>query len=251
MSSQLWHADANLVRLQTARISAAVDLSLPAHGVHQLAIDGKSLSEVQLPEVQLLGVDLTLADRTGAQAAPDRFLRGGDLAVTYPDQPQTAARTEIYWRAASDTRAIASLQLLVSVQTNLLDSLPMLVARSRLAAVSVLRLEDAARGTFVGVAPGDRDDRSATAGGYLLRLPGTKLSYAQLVHPADSKATHISQANDASPCELSHALFAEHLEKGVILRARVLGVLLERAGDEDAAAQHFADFLAADLPLTT
>jgi hypothetical protein len=196
----------------------------------------------------LLGVEI--APAPGQQSAPgiEHFLRGGDLAATYADQPQPQARTQVYWRAAASSSAIASLELLVSVQTNLLDSRPQLVARSTIAAESVWRLDDFGRGTFVEIT---HDDAGVTSGGCVFRL-NSELSYAQLVHPADSQATFLQvQRSETSRYELRHELFAERLEKGVILRARVLGVLLARANDLHDAARHFAEFLAADLPLTT
>ncbi len=51
--------------------------------------------------------------------------------------------------------------------------------------------------------------------------------------------------------QLAHQLFAERLEKGVILRARVLGVLVDRDGDLAAAARHYENFVSAAPPLTT
>ncbi len=245
--SQLWHADDGLIRLQALRVTAVVSLARPAAGMQQIAIDGESLGQ------QLLGVNLAPTPAPHSETTRDYFLRGGDLAVSYADQPQPAARTQIYWRAASTPATIASVQLLVSVQTDRLDSCPKLVVRSRLAAESVLCLDDASGGTFVSVPPGFDHDRTSSASGYLFRLHGAKYSFAQFVHPADARTTSLKMqsANDSPSYELDHELFAEHLEKGVILRARVLGLLLDRANDQEAAAAHFANFLTADLPLTT
>jgi hypothetical protein len=173
------------------------------------------------------------------RAFPARRRSGGHLCRS------TAARS-----ATVTTRAIASLELLVSVQTNLLDGRPRLVAHSIVAADSVRRLDDLERGTFVEIASDD-ENANIASGGCLFRL-SPELSYAQLVHPADSHSTVCQRQPGAQArYELRHELFTQHLEKGVILRARVLGVLLPRANDLDVAAQCFADFLAAELPLTT
>jgi hypothetical protein len=246
--SQLWHADKGLIRLQAPRVSAVVDLSRPAFGMHGIVIDGESHGNQHL-----LGVDLPLAPAKQGDAPLEYFLRGGDLAVAYADQPQPAARTQVYWRAASLPDVIASVQLLVSVQTNRLDGCPQLAACSRLTSESVLRTLDASRATFVSVTPENGAIQTSSACGYLFRLSGDKYSFAQLVHPADVQKTSLQmQRGNGSPSyELNHELFAEHLEKGVILRARMLGLLLDRANDQEAAAAHFANFLAADLPLTT
>jgi hypothetical protein len=243
MSALLWHDDAGIVRLKTPRMSATVDLAIPSAGLHDIRIDGTSIGEDQL-----LGVEI--APPLGKHRADrvEHFLRGGDLAATYSDQPHPEARTEVYWRAAEKTQAIASFELLVSVQTNLLLGRPQLAAHSIIAAESVWRLDDLERGAFVEIAA---EGSNVASSGWLFRL-NSELSYAQLVHPADSHATRCQRRQGESPrYELRHELFAERLEKGVILRARVLGVLVTRANDLAAAAQHFADFLASDPPLTT
>jgi hypothetical protein len=175
-------------------------------------------------------------------------------------------RAEIYWRAAAHelAGAIAAIELLASVQTSLLDSCPRLLTRSSLAAEQVLQLRDVERAAFEQVsqisdsdttnAPSDRPDC------YLFRLAAAKFSYLEMVPPSDVQTSSSRQCVGAirplaSPApnrfELRHQLFAERLEKGVILRARVLGVLLDRAGDQAAAARHYAAFISERPPLTT
>jgi hypothetical protein len=186
----------------------------------------------------------------------DCFVRGGDLAITYSDRPQAAMRTQIYWRAAPGTQGtIATIELLVSVQTSLLDSCPTMTTSSQIPADQSLVWDDQTSGTFRELSkcapPAGPGNQQPHACGYLYRLRDCHFSYAEMAHPADTQGTCCelpdkSQRHDASLC---HTLFAERLEKGVILRARVLGVFLDRAGDEEAAAAHFAAFLAADPPL--
>ena len=87
----------------------------------------------------------------------------------------------------------------------------------------------------------------------MIRLENAGLSYAQMIHPRDARETTLRSASETGPqtVELRHQLFAQRLEKGVILRATALGVLLDRANDCAAAALHYAAFLAEQLPLTT
>jgi hypothetical protein len=88
----------------------------------------------------------------------------------------------------------------------------------------------------------------------LLRLPELGVSYAEMVHPADPGRSELHRVSKPSPeaaaLELRHHLFTAALEKGVILRARVLGVFLERADDEAAAAGYYQAFAATAPPLT-
>jgi hypothetical protein len=168
-------------------------------------------------------------------------------------------RAQLYWRAGVHERhgAIVAIELLASVQTNLFDSCPKLAVRSQLVASEAYRMADAARGSFVGIVPpGDDflpDDSPDVPQCYLFRLPGRQYSYAEMVHPADSRHSNWEGWLHGADyrLQLRHELFAERLEKGVILRARVLGVLLDREDDKAAAARHWNAFLHEALPLTT
>jgi hypothetical protein len=55
----------------------------------------------------------------------------------------------------------------------------------------------------------------------------------------------------AATVEVRHHLFARPLEKGVILRSRVLGLWLEPQDDVAVALAHFRRFAASEPPLTT
>lgn len=238
MSLALWQARQQAMRLELPRLTAIVDPLQPARGLHDIHIDG-----IPTSPARVLQVELPPAEQPGI----DAFVRAGDLAITYAERPAPAMRTQVYWRAGSHAQqdAIAAIELLVSVQTSLLDSCPRLVARSELFVDEVLCLDDTGRGQ--SAIPANEPC------GYLFRPAGQEFSYAEMIHPADAHGTRLeSQAVDGGQrVELSHQLFAERLEKGVILRARVLGLWVDRAGDQDAAAKHFQAFLAAKLPLTT
>ncbi len=142
------------------------------------------------------------------------------------------------------------------MQTSLLDSCPTLLSHSELPVGSAFRLHGAQWQTMSEIAPSDQPvtiKRGTEPGGFLFRLADSDLSYAELVHPADSERSQLEMQGGAKACRarLSHELFAARLEKGVILRARVFGVFLTRDGDCEAAAEHFAEFMAAEPPLTT
>jgi hypothetical protein len=73
-----------------------------------------------------------------------------------------------------------------------------------------------------------------------------------MVQPADGRESRWEGwlAGADYRFELRHDLFAQRLEKGVILRARVLGILLDRADDKAAVLAHWNSFLREPLPLT-
>jgi hypothetical protein len=241
MPSELWHAQEHLVLLALARLSASVDPLRPDRGLHDVRIDAQPLAGAALLEVDLPPVD--------AAAAPTQIevvRRGGDLSIAYSDRPQSAMSAQIYWRAASHTSsgALAAIELVVSVETSLLDSNPTIFISSHLPVEETLALGDPRRGAFSRVADGSHSV------GYLLRLSGGKFSYAEMVHPGDAHESRCETSRQGTAF-LRHQLFSQRLEKGVILRARVLGVVLDRAGDENAMVEHFAAFESSEPPLTT
>ena len=64
-------------------------------------------------------------------------------------------------------------------------------------------------------------------------LPGTPTSYIEMVHPGDFDSSSVEatvipmhEMKPAAGVSLRHPLFCERLEKGVILRSRVLALFL-------------------------
>lgn len=254
---QLWHeADNRQARLQLERFSAVVDASNPSGGLSEACIDG-----CKLTSLHPLGVELAPIKPDDALLNPgvELHARGGDFVATYADRPAPNMRAQLYWRAGTHPRqgAIAAIELVVSVQTSLLDSSPTLAVRSGLIASEAFQMTDAASGSFAAIVPPGNDapfdDSPRAPHCYLLRLPGRQYSYAEMVHPADCRESNWDGwLHDADyRLQLRHELFAQRLEKGVILRARVLGVLLDRKDDKAAAAGHWNAFLREPLPLTT
>jgi hypothetical protein len=90
----------------------------------------------------------------------------------------------------------------------------------------------------------------------LLRLPDGQGSYVEMVHPLDFGRTEIcgvgvTESGEARLWSFKHTLFAETLEKGVILRSRVLGAFVGREADEEQAASLYREFANSEPPLTT
>ncbi len=107
-------------------------------------VDGASLLGVELPD-----------DVTGPDAAVDVHVRSADLVASYAPSRGWPYGAQIYWRVWIPEQAavLAAVELIVSVQTNLLDSHPRLMARSWLPECDVLRLSQVERGAFVAVSP--------------------------------------------------------------------------------------------------
>jgi hypothetical protein len=245
----VWHVAEPIARVRLERFTAAIDPLHPGAGLHDVEIEG-----VPLPEFNALGVQLPgIAPET-----VESYTRAGDLIVTYAAVPAPQMRTQLYWRSLAHERrgAVAALVLVASVQTDLLDSRASLVVGTQLVASEVYQLTDPASGKFTSIVPPSGSPEAAESPDwprcYLCRLPGRKYSYAEMVPSGEEGRSHWEGWLHGADyrLQLRHELFARPLEKGVILRARVLGVLLERENDRRAATEHWAALLADELPLT-
>lgn len=251
---QVWQdVEGHQGRIQLERCAAVVDWQNPRIGLTEVRLDGQVLTDFHP-----LGVELSALASEEVSAA-EHYIRSGDLVATYPDRPAEQLRTQVYWRAGSHARdgALAAIELVVSVQTALLDSCPKIAIASHLHATEVLRMTDAQSGAFTSIVPPSAEaDPDGIAGAphcYLFRLPGRQHSYIEMIHPADVENSSWDGWLQGAHyrLQLRHELFADRLEKGVILRARVLGVIVDRRDDKAAALRHWQHFLTGELPLTT
>lgn len=93
--------------------------------------------------------------------------------------------------------------------------------------------------SHTGLLPGEIFLLETDALPILLVQPfGVNGSYAEMVHPHDG----IGIETDGKGA-FRYRLFGHDLEKGVILRGRLRGLVLPRDGDEDAARAAFAEFV--------
>ncbi len=249
--SRPWQVNERTACLRLARSTATVSLEAPERGLGDWTIDGQPISSARL-----LQVGLPHVEQPHERALVEHYIRGNDLVATYVERPGPQMHTQIYWRAVEPSSAatIAAVEVLVSVQTNLLDSCPRVVMRSELNASEVFRLTDANRGDFEPLTAPRRDFRIAAGAPACLvfRLGGHRLSYAEMTQHCEGESTSldVAAADDSCHVEVRHGLFSQRLEKGVILKARALGVLLDRQADQQAAALHYRALLAEEPPLT-
>lgn len=250
MTERWQEVDERLARVQLERFAATVDLWNPAGGLREVTVDGRAVSDFHP-----LCVELPLA-ANAASSGSEHYVRSGDLVATYANLPAPDMRSQIYWRAtAHESRgAIAAISLVASVQTATLDSCPTLSVASRVVVSEALQLAE--RGAFTAILPwidgGPREDPDAPHC-YLLRLPGRQYSYVEMVHPGVRHTSNWEGWLRGSDYrfELRHELFAGSLEKGVILRGSILGLLVDQRDDQDAVRAHWEAFLRDEVPLTT
>lgn len=265
-----WSLQAEQASIQLGSWTAVVHSASPQWGLHQIR-HGRQ-------DVPIRALQVALPARVGAPSgfdAPstyrlaDRYVRGTDLILSYePSEPierlaenRRPLVSQVYWRAQA-SGPIAVLDLLISIQTDLLESRPLLEVRTGLpgelwsADVSSLHANaaDPAWEPLRTGATQPRGSLSLAQGRIVLcRIPNIDFSYAEMIHPSDDLgATWRPNSATASPAGiLERRLFHEYLEKGVIRRARLRGIFVPRDDDGRLALGSYRDFLAERLPLTT
>jgi hypothetical protein len=252
VKSPVWQLVKQRAGLRLAELRAAIDVSRPADGLADLRLGGDSLRGARV-----LGIEFPSVREGETAGLAECYVRGADLAAVYRESESWPVRVDAVWRAdvpsASDG-PVATLKLLVSVRAHVLDSRPELWVESVVPASEVLRLADAEPARFETV----RDtsplniDRGEGAGCLVFRLPESDVSYAEMVHPADFLESRLEREGTLDRAvRVRHRLFSCPLEKGIVLRARVCGVLLARGQDTQLAAEFHAAFAAEEPPLGT
>lgn len=253
-----WTLEGHRARLQLAHWQGTLDLRRTADGLGQWQRDRRPAGAARL-----LAVDLA-----GQGAAPeDSYVRVGDLVATYPQTAERPMRVQIYWRVDPQRQSAAdwlAIDVQVSVQTALLDVPTPLSVTTRIAAAEVCRWLDAGGGLLqaVPLKPGGTlpIEPAQGAGCLLFRPAGVDWSYAEMIHPADFQHDELADVSASTSIDalladrelvLTHHLFPESLEKGVILRSRLRGALLPRARDQQLLAECYAAFRETPPPLTT
>jgi hypothetical protein len=211
------------------------------------------------PAARLLGIALFSTVHAASVPPLENYVRGADLVVAYEQSGPQSVRVDALWRATAPVAAdvfLAAVDLVVSVRTDVLDSRPELPVQSMVPAGEVLQLQslDPVGWTALPLppaAPVTIGPDSGT-GCVLFRLPGSDLSYVEMVHPADFQYDELRRDEfGGHAVHIAHRLFRTSLEKGVILCARVRGIFLKRRGDTECAGQCYAAFAGADPPLGT
>jgi hypothetical protein len=254
MSIPTWQIDQGIAAMRLKQLSATLAVTRPDRGLHEVSVETRSFGEARF-----LGLALPSVAQGEATSSFDCYARGRDLIVAYPESPSWPVCADIIWRAISpaETRdVVAGVDVVISVRTALLDSWPELAVRSVLPSAEVLRLAEAETGQFepCGVTPGSGCVFDVSTGPclFVFRFPDLAFSYAEMTHPADFRGAALaSPAENPTSVETRHRLFAERLEKGVILRGRVRGVVVDRTRDLQTAAACYAALATADPPLGT
>jgi len=289
----MWRFENKQALLLNPSWTLELDVESPDAGLGDLAIGGPCPEQAPVFQrfgAKLLQIQSPYQDSIGRPVCESAYVRGADLVATYRMSNSHEICWQVYWRElVAEENAIGGIELIVSVQTDLLDSDPRLYVGSHFAAVELLKI---APGTSqhacsvdigsgceeTGRAPGRGDEDTASAegrelpgqvsspsrsiarptfasldppGALLARPPQASFSYLELIHPADFSAVEVTGDGAEPPTFASRFhLFDDHLEKGVIRRARLRAVVLPRADDIAMATACYHSFLQSAIPLT-
>ncbi len=253
MSTPAWQLEGSQARLEIAGLRATLDAPYLDAGLTGIVAAGEPLVNLRL-----LAVERPASNATGRPASPTEcYLRGNDLVATCRESPAWPVQVDAVWRAVSlggEARTLAAVDLVLSAHTNVLDGRPQLAIATTAPESPAFRLTDRAAAVWQSVElPAGHVqilEPSTGCGCLLLRLPGGAWSYAEMLHPVDFHRDQLT-IRDPGCVQLRHQLFPETLEKGVLVRARLRGVWVARAGDLETAAACYAAFAAGEPPLGT
>jgi hypothetical protein len=216
-------------------ISATVDLDRPRQG---MTLAGESVSTPST----LLGIDLRSEYRL-----TDHWLRGDDVTAVYETADARHLRTTAMWRLHSFDSATRAWELIASAQTSLLQSDSVLAVVSEIDATEILW------GTCSDGVMQWHTDPSPEATCVLLGRGGATGSVHTSVlvaaHPGDARRMTVRR--DGTRIVVECWLFSTALEKGVLLRSRVLAAVGPAATATHWAGDLAAKFAASPPMLTT
>ncbi len=245
-----WHLEQRIAELRVDRLQARFALDAPEQGLVDLRLDGRELGGAALLALQ---VPSEMRDHFRAVECD---VRGGDLLLVYASSGEWPVTVESLWKTApsADSDVLATLDLVVSVHTERLEDCAATRAwqpRVRGGPLVVGDRRDGPDRRLCGPARAREVQARGgpTPSGFLVRLPGQGVSYAEMVYPADYRGSSVRRESPPLASELEHVLFSDRLEKGVILRAWVRTMFLARQRDAELAAAAYQCFVASDPPL--
>jgi hypothetical protein len=235
--SAAWQLDGTTARLFGASASATIELAHPEHGA-AISLPENSAEPVAL---QILGIETGKAN-TPSGGRLDAYVRGADLVAIYEESPPAQIRTQCFWRIIEPnhfapqnaSEVVVALDLILSVNTSLLENNPQSRVSSHILQTQErfeLVRDENKQLEFRAVKESSTHEaeRSTGTGCFLYRCGSTEFSFVQMVHPVDFNGAWVEAET------ISHQLFQQRLEKGVILRSRVRAAVLRRNHDLSTA----------------
>jgi hypothetical protein len=171
------------------------------------------------------------------------------LVVRYCPTAAERFSPQVHWRFQAAEQAVG-VEVIISMQTDLLDSRPMVESASSFSVGQLLGAADQGASFRKATEPG-RTEWSTAMPVLLFRPSDASSSYIEMAYPPDVVGFWMQSGEDADRHESGFRLLHEHLEKGVIRRLRVAGWFVPRDDDCQRASQLFNRLVHSAPPLTT
>lgn len=220
----------------------AIDLAVPQEGIALLLRHDRVVRHDHIHD-HLLGIDVPADCRLG-----DHWTRGSDVTAVYEPKDVQRLRATAMWRLHPELRAmephheVVAWEVVASAQTSALKS------DSSLAVVSTLAANTILWGELLGESFQLSGHASPTANCILVRRDaGTSCLVA--VHPTDLRRIEITHRSGR--VAIGCWLFSSTVEKGVLLRSRVLAAIGPATNDLAWATSVALAFAASTPPLTS
>jgi hypothetical protein len=231
---------------------ATIDLIHPQLGLTDLQVRGVLVTHCQLLQVITPG---NTGELDFDETLEEAYERLDDLVVTYGESDVRPVRPQVYWSVLRGRPWLGGIELVVSVQTPLLDSQPATWVSTRWKQGESWRLLDPQFELFEPMVVDHEQTihltRSEGLGLFVVRPKNATFSIGLGVFPADFSRVRLGPSAERVGHELGFELFPDSLEKGVIRRSRVRCWLLPRDEDMTLACAAYQDFCGSPLPLTT
>jgi len=218
--SSIWQLSANTAKFHTSQLSGQIDLQNPLRGLHKLTCGATAV------EGSVFGVATSGTSVAEDSIMEEALVRGDDLVATYRAADERPFSLQVYWTVRQRKNGVV-IDVLLSLETPLLESFPSVLMKSELQSVEVLQPQQGRE--FLVLRSVDKD-----------------WSYAEMAHPQDSGDLRIDEKG-----VVQRTLGGTFLEKGVVRRLRFRGVFLPRANDLELASECLAELAAETPPLTT
>lgn len=234
-----WRHDGLRLHDDRGIVAATLDLAAAASGI---CLAGGRDGETDV----LLGIALG-----GRAGLTDHWIRGGDVTAVYESEDDRRLRTLAMWRLIAATVGTQAWVLVLSAQTSLLQTMANVGVVSRVR--GDLEMHAAAGSGRLEFGPADS---GVTTTAVLVRLPApaggfrdASRSLLLAVHPEDRGL--LTATASGGRVDIDCRLFPATLEKGVLLRSRMLAVVGPTADHAGWAAEMLAAFTASPPLLST
>jgi hypothetical protein len=190
--------------------------------------------------------------RSGALEVAEQYVRGNDLIARCHAIGPHRITPHIYWRASFEKAlSAARVELVLSAQTELLDSVPTWTVVSFVPGAQRFYACDLSNPKFEDISAVAKIMSAQESAQHLVvfRVASLDFSYAQMVHPSDFVSAE-APFDGSQPPTLEATFFPEHLEKGVIRRGRICGWFMPAEKDLETAVALARQFVDEPLPLT-